>query len=126
MKTIESAWDLSPLTTNDGNATPVADFFPPQTAQTVPGAPTNATATAGRKSATVNWTPPTNNGGCAISGYTVTSSPGGKTATVSGTSTSVTVTGLTAGTSYTFTVAATNCVGTGPASAPSNAVTPRK
>jgi hypothetical protein len=34
------------------------------------------------------------------------------------------VTGLTNGTSYTFTVSATNAIGTGPASSPSNAVTP--
>jgi hypothetical protein len=37
---------------------------------------------------------------------------------------SATITGLQNGTTYTFTVAATNAIGTGPASAPSNAVTP--
>jgi len=61
-------------------------------------------------------------GGKPISLYTVTSSPGGLTATTNGTF--ATVTGLTNGTAYTFTVTATNSVGTSSASAASNSVTP--
>ena len=90
---------------------------------TVPGVPTGVSAVAGNTNAVVSWTAPANTGGSLITGYTVTSS-GGQTATVSGTGTSVTVTGLTNGTAYTFTVTATNVSGTSAASDSSTAVTP--
>jgi len=91
-------------------------------AMTVPGAPTIGTATRGNAQATVPFTAPASNGGSAITSYTATSSPGGFTA--SGASSPLVVTGLTNGTAYTFTVTATNAIGTGAASAASNSVTP--
>jgi hypothetical protein len=95
---------------------------------TMPGAPTNVTATAGNASAQVSWTAPAN-GGSAITTYTVTPYAGTTAqtpTTVSGSppATSTTVNGLTNGTAYTFTVSATNSVGTGSASAGSNTITP--
>ncbi len=87
----------------------------------VPGAPANVTATADNGQATVSFTPPISDGGSPIVKYTVKSNDG---IIAEGTSTSIIVTGLTNGTSYTFTVTATNANGEGPASAPSNSVTP--
>jgi hypothetical protein len=87
-----------------------------------PGAPSIGTATGGDTQATVTFTAPASTGGGTITGYTVTSNPGGLTGT--GASSPITVTGLTNGVSYTFTVTATNGAGTSLASAASNAVTP--
>jgi len=89
-----------------------------------PGAPLNVIATAGDGQASVSWTPPASDGGSPITGYTVTSTPGGISVSAGPSATSLTVTGLTNGVTYTFTVTASNAIGTGPASAPSNPVTP--
>lgn len=91
-------------------------------AANVPDAPTIGAASAGNASASVNGTPPANNGGSPIIGYRATSTPGG----IIGTSTSlpVNVTGLTNGVAYTFKLAAQNDQGYGPESAASNSVTP--
>jgi len=88
---------------------------------TVPGIPTNVSATAGKAQATVSFSAPASNGGSAITSYTATSSAG---QTATGTASPITVTGLTNGTAYTFNVTATNSAGTGPPSAASNSVTP--
>src|SRR5262249_12117322 len=68
------------------------------------------------------FTAPASDGGAAITSYTVTSSPDGKTAT--GPGSPLVVTGLTNGTSYTFTVVAHNVAGDSVPSAVSNAVVP--
>ncbi len=90
-----------------------------------PDAPIIGTAVAGNAQATVSFTAPSSNGGSAITSYTATSSPGGITGTLSQAgSGNITVTGLTNGTAYTFTVTATNAIGTSLASAVSNSVAP--
>jgi len=93
-------------------------------AATVPDAPTGVTATAGANAATVQWTPPANNGGAAIQTYRVNIKPGTSYRLVTAPATSVLFDGLPGGQSVTFTVKAINAVGQSVASAPSNAVVP--
>jgi hypothetical protein len=92
---------------------------------TPPTAPTIGTATtASATSATVTFTAPASNGGSAITSYTATSSPGSLTGTLAGaTAGTITVTGLTTSTAYTFTVTATNSEGISTASVASNSIT---
>ncbi|MGJ6962645.1 putative Ig domain-containing protein [Streptosporangium sp. G11] len=92
----------------------------------VPGRPTITAVTAGTSSANLTWTAPASNGS-AITGYVVTPYIGGvaqPAQTFSGTATTRTVTGLTPGTSYTFTVSAVNAAGPGLPSLSSAAVVP--
>jgi titin len=99
-------------------------------AGTVPGAPTGVTAAPGLASATVAWTAPSNLGGSAVTRYTAVAvdatvpARGGQTCTWTTGPLSCIVSGLTDGDSYSFTVTATNSVGTSPPSTASSAVVP--
>ena len=91
--------------------------------KTIPDAPIIGTATLGNTEAIVPFTAPSSDGGSPITSYTATSSPGGITVTLSQSgSGSITVSGLTNTIAYTFTVTATNAIGTSLASAASNSV----
>jgi hypothetical protein len=90
------------------------------TYESAPDAPVGVNAQSGDRQATVEFIAESD-GGSAVTGYTVTASPGGIRAT--GTSDAITVHGLSPGTAYRFTVTATNAYGTSPASPPSNAIT---
>ena len=96
----------------------------PGTSTGVPGAPAITGVSAGDAWASIAWNPPTDSGSSDVTGYTVTAQPGGATATVPAPGTRAIVTGLTDGTSYRFTVTATNAAGTGPSSLASTVATP--
>jgi DNA-binding beta-propeller fold protein YncE len=89
----------------------------------VPGSPTGVTASAGDGSARVTWAAPSDDGGAAITGYTATAQPGGRSCTWTSGDLTCEITGLANGTTYAITVTATTLAGT---SAPSSAasVTP--
>jgi Domain of unknown function (DUF4082)/Concanavalin A-like lectin/glucanases superfamily/Fibronectin type III domain/Viral BACON domain/Bacterial Ig domain len=98
------------------------------TAPTAPSAPTSLVPSGGNQQAALSWTAPPD-GGRIITKYTITPYLNGApqaptTVTGSPAPASAVVTGLTNGSSYTFTVSATNSIGTGPESAQSVAVTP--
>ena len=102
------------------NGTTWTNFIGVAASVAVPDAPTAVVSTSGNAQASIAFVAPVNTGGSVITGYTVTSSSG--SLTVSGTSSPILVTGLTNGTTYAFTVVATNAVGSSVASAASNTV----
>jgi hypothetical protein len=113
---------------NDKGVPSVASMVRLNPTSAPPAAPTAVSASAGNATATVAWTAGSD-GGSPITSYTVTPYAGGvaqPATTVNGNPapTHATVTGLTNGVSYTFTVRATNSAGTSTESAASGAVTP--
>ena len=81
-------------------------------ARAMSDAATSVTATSSTSgSATVAFTAPVSNGGSAITGYRITSSPAGATCVVGANATTYTCTGLTDGTAYTFGVAISTVAG---------------
>ena len=77
---------------------------------------------AGDGQVVLSWTPPAQDGGDPITAYRVTPSSGGiaqAVTTFTSALTTETITGLSDGTAYTFTVAAITDAGTGPDSSPS-------
>ncbi|MDO1581089.1 putative Ig domain-containing protein [Rhizobium oryzicola] len=106
----------------DSNSAVASAAYSLTVAASKPDAPSIDSVSANDAEAKVFFTAPSSDGGASITSYTVTSNPGGLTQ--SGSTSPITVTGLTNGTTYTFTVTAANSAGTGPASSPSSPVTP--
>ena len=109
--------------TNVNGAGPGSSPPVPVTPRTVPTAPSVTSIVPGPGEVTVTWAAPLDDGGAAITSYTV-SAPGAATVTVDGSARSVTVTGLANGASYYFQVIATNAAGDSPAPPAAVAVTP--
>ncbi len=106
----------------EGNS-PESELSNVITLVTVPSSPRNVVATRGNVGgqAIISFDAPLSDGGDTITSYIVTTSPGNTT--TSGSSSPITISGLTNGTSYTFTIVAKNSVGDSE-SATSNSVIP--
>jgi GH25 family lysozyme M1 (1,4-beta-N-acetylmuramidase) len=88
-----------------------------------PAAPNSVKAAPAGGAVTVSWLPG-DAGTSRVTSYRVTAEPGGAFVTVGGATMSATVSSLSTTTPYTFTVTATNAVGTSVASTPTLPVTP--
>jgi hypothetical protein len=111
-----------------GSGNPLADTWTLAPQDSSPATPSNVAASMnGDETATVSFSAPQADGG-AITTYTVTAddetSSGGGTPVVTGSSSPITVSGLTTGNVYVFAVTATNAFGTSGAASSSPVVVP--
>jgi hypothetical protein len=104
----------TPVITIDATSAPTDPLVPPSAPRSVVAGPRN-------RAAVVSWAHPVNTGGTPVTEYVVTASPGGRTCGTAG-ARACTVTGLTNGKAYRFSVRARNAAGTGATSVLSNAV----
>ena len=81
------------------------------TPRSVPGAPTAGSAEVSNGQVVLTWTAPANNGGTAVTSYRI-SDGSNVNLSINGDLLTYTVTGLTNGSTYDFTIAAVNAVGT--------------
>ena len=107
----------STATNSAGNSTSGSTASASVTPAGIPGSPTGVTGTGVGGTANISWTLPASDGGSAITDYVVEYSVEGSgtwTTFADGvsTSTSATVTGLTAGNAYEFRVSTKNLIGT--------------
>ena len=129
---------LAPATTghyrvfaiNSAGNSPASNTARATTDATVPAAPTGLSARAnGQTRIDLSWTKPSNDGGAAVTGYRIETSPnGGSTWTelqknTNSTATAFSHTGLTAATTMHYRVYAINKVGRGPVSNVASATT---
>ena len=117
-----TAYTFTVIATNAAGSSLASSASPVVVPFTVPSAPAGVVGVAGNGRVVVSWSA-SDNGGSAITSYTVTTSPGGKQCSTTGVTT-CTIAGLANGADYTFTVTATNAAGTSEASSASLTVVP--
>ncbi|MEI6701394.1 MAG: fibronectin type III domain-containing protein, partial [Actinomycetota bacterium] len=121
-----TAYTFKVVAVNGIGSGPASTASAAVTSNLPPNVATNVVAVAGNAQATVSWTPAAVIT-IPIVSYTVSASPAGRRTTCTTANSSIhtcTVTGLTNGTRYTFTVVSNYASGKSAASAPSNPVTP--